>query len=192
MIIIQDILIADGVVKNHFLCNLAACKGACCIEGDSGAPLSEEEVDTLNDIYETVKPYLTPKGIDAIEQQGVSVFYPEPQEIGTPLIDGGPCAFIAYDEKGTALCGIEQAYLDGKVDFKKPISCHLYPIRVLHNEKKGFSALNYDEWDICSAACSLGEQEQLPVYRFLKEAIIRKYGEEFYEELDAAAKYLNK
>ena len=109
---------------------------------------------------------------------------------GTSLVNNGPCAFMTKDVNGAAQCGIEQAWRAGEVDFRKPISCHLYPIRVSKNEIAGFEALNYDRWDICSAACSLGAEYQMPVYQFLKEAIIRKYGTEFYEELDAAAGYL--
>ncbi len=191
MLIIQDVLVSNDVVEKHFLCNLNACKGACCVEGDSGAPLESHERQILSQIYEDVKPYLTTEGIQAIEEAGVSVYYDEAEEYGTPLIDNGPCAFITYDQLGIAKCGIEQAHIDGKIDFKKPISCHLYPIRVEANEESGFEAMNYDKWDICSAACELGKKKQLPVYKFLKDAIIRKYGEDFYEELDAAANYMS-
>jgi hypothetical protein len=191
MIIIQDrVLVSDPVVKQRFICNLKACKGACCVQGDTGAPLEGDEADILADIYKEVSPYLTPEGRAAIAEQGFAVYYDEAEEYGTPLIDGGPCAFITYTSDGIALCGIEQAYYDGKVNFKKPISCHLYPIRVESELTTGFEALNYDEWDICNPACRLGEKEQMPLYQFLKEALIRKYGEEFYEELDSAAKYL--
>lgn len=192
MLIIQDILVSDDVVEKKFLCNLNACKGACCVAGDSGAPLESDEIVILTQIYEDVKPYLTEEGKAAIEEQGLSVYYDEPKEYGTPLIDGAACAFVTFDRKGTALCGIEQAYIDGKIEFKKPISCHLYPIRIEENKVSNFEALNYDKWDICNAACKLGEEKQLPVYKFLKEAIIRKYGEDFYEELDAGAEHFNK
>lgn len=191
MLIIQEILVSSDVVEKKFLCNLNACKGACCVEGDSGAPLESEEIQILPQIYEEVKPYLTEAGKAAIEELGLSVYYKESEEYGTPLIDNGPCAFITYDDKGIALCGIEQAYNDKKISFKKPISCHLYPIRVEANESTNFEAMNYDKWDICNPACKLGEKEQLPVYKFLKEAITRKYGEDFYDELDAAAQYMN-
>ena len=139
-------------------------------------------------IYEDIKPFLSPAGIAAIEYQGFYTYDEKEDTYATPLIDGGPCAYMVYDEEGVAKCGIEQAYYAGKTDFKKPISCHLYPIRVREDERVGMKALNYDRWDICSAACSLGREQQLPVYRFLKEAIIRKFGEDFYDELDAAAK----
>jgi len=190
MIIIQEKLISDDVVEKQFLCNLKACKGACCWEGDWGAPLDKTELDVLEKIYDKVAPFLTEEGKKVIAEKGSYVYYEEPAEYGTTLLKNGACAFMTKDELGIAKCGIEQAYLAGEVDFKKPISCHLYPIRVTKNEETDFEALNYDEWEICSAACDLGKKEQLPVYQFLKEAITRKYGEDFYEELDAAAKHL--
>lgn len=189
MIIVQDKLVSDDVVQEQFICNLDACKGACCWEGDSGAPLEKAELSVLDDIFETVKPYLSPAGIAAIEKQGKYIFYEEAKEWGTTLVDNGPCAYMTL-ENGVAQCGIERAWRDGKVEFRKPISCQLYPIRVEKNEEVGFEALNYDRWDICSAACEKGKKEQVAVYQFLKDAIIRKYGEDFYEELDAAAQYL--
>lgn len=188
MLIIQEVLVSDAVVEEQFLCNLSACKGACCIEGDSGAPLEKEELQILEDIYEDVKPFLTDIGRETIAKKGKYQYYTEAEEFGTILQPGGACAFV-IEEKGITKCGIEKAYLEGKTDFKKPISCHLYPIRVEEKEEQGFTAMNYDKWDICSAACTLGKKEELPVYRFLQEAITRKFGEEFYEELDAAAEY---
>jgi len=190
MLLVQDKLVSDDVVERHFICNLNACKGACCWEGDFGAPLEKEELPILDEIYDRVKPFLSPAGIAAIEAQGKYAWFEEGDQWGTTLIDGGPCAYMSYDALGIAKCGIEQAHKAGAVDFKKPISCHLYPIRVEKNEEIGFEALNYDVWDICSAACTLGDQEQVPVYEFLKEPIIRKYGEAFYEELDAAAQFI--
>ncbi len=190
MLMIDDVLISEDVIEEQFICNLKACKGACCWEGDFGAPIEEEERYTLERIYEEVKPFLSPRGRAVIEQEGPYAYYEDNDSYGTPLIDGGACAYMTYDEKGIAKCGIEQAYNAGKTDFKKPISCHLYPIRVKVDERVGLQALNYDRWDICSAACTLGRQHQMPVYRFLKEAIIRKYGADFFEQLDAAAKAL--
>jgi len=144
----------------------------------------------LDNIYDKVAPYLTDEGNKVISEKGTYMYYEEPAEYGTTLLKNGACVFMTKDELGIAKCGIEQAYLAGEIDFKKPISCHLYPIRVNKNEETDFEALNYDEWEICSAACDLGKKEQLPVYQFLKDAIIRKYGEDFYEELEAAAKHL--
>ncbi len=191
MMIIQDVLVASEVFEKQFLCNLSACKGACCWEGDWGAPLEEEERVILEQIYDKVEPYLMEEGKKAIKEQGLSVYYEKPKEYGTPLIDNKACAFLNYTELGIAKCGIEQAYEAGEIDFKKPISCHLYPIRTSKNEETGFEALNYDEWDICSAACDLGKKEQLPVYKFVEEAIERKYGPSFFEEMEEAAKFLN-
>ncbi|TNE69769.1 MAG: DUF3109 family protein [Bacteroidetes bacterium] len=190
MIIVQDKLVSDDVVEEQFICNLTACKGACCWEGDSGAPLEEVELPVLDAIFEKIKPFLSPAGIAAIEKQGTHVWFEEEGDWGTPLVDNGPCAYMTLDATGTAQCGIEQAYRAGVVDFQKPVSCHLYPIRVEKNEQLDFEALNYHRWEICSAACTLGKQEKMPVYRFLKPAIIRKYGEDFYEELDAAAGFI--
>ena len=190
MIIIQEILVSDDVVEKKFLCNLNACKGACCWEGDFGAPLEKEEKEKLAEIYEDVKPFLMPVGIDAIEEKGLYTWFEEPKEFGTTLLENGACAYLTFENGGIAKCGIEKAYEAGKVDFKKPISCHLYPLRINKDENTDFEAINYDKWDICSPACKLGEKEQLPAYKFVKEAIIRKYGVDFYEELDAAAQYL--
>lgn len=190
MLIVKDVLVSDEIVEEQFICNLKACKGACCWEGDWGAPLETAELHILEQIYEHVAPYLSEEGKAVIKEDGLFTFYKEPKEYGTPLLKNGACAYMTYDEIGIAKCGIEQAYLAGATDFKKPISCHLYPIRVTENKKTGFESLNYDEWEICSAACQLGKKEQVPVYRFVKEALVRKYGEAFYEELDMIAKYV--
>jgi hypothetical protein len=189
MILIQDkILVSLDVIEEQFLCNLDACKGACCWEGDSGAPLEAEELKTIDRIYDSVKPYLRPEGIAAIEAQGkyVEVEGGNFKEYATTLVDDAACAYMTMDKQGIAKCGIEEAYLDGKTDFKKPISCHLYPIRI--SEYDNVDALNYERWDICSAACTAGKKAKLPVYQFLKEPLIRKYGEEVYNELDEVAK----
>jgi Protein of unknown function (DUF3109) len=190
MILVQDKIVSDDLIQEQFICNLDKCKGACCWEGDSGAPLEREELTILRQIYPQVRPFLTPEGQAVIDNEGPYVKDLRDGTYGTSLIDNGPCAFMTKDALGIAQCGIEQAWRAGAVTFRKPISCHLYPIRVLKNEIQGFEALNYDRWDICSAACALGAEHQVPVYRFLKDAIIRKYGEEFYEELDAVADYI--
>jgi uncharacterized protein DUF3109 len=190
LVIIQDILVSEDVLTEHFACQLNVCKGACCWEGDFGAPLEAAEVNTLAAIYGDLKPFLRPEGIEGIEATGVSVFYEEMKGPGTPLLAGGACAFLNFEENGTAKCGIEKAFEAGVTDFRKPISCHLYPVRVAKNEEVNFEALNYDRWDICSAACAAGEKARLPVFRFVKEAIERKYGEAFYEELEAASGFL--
>lgn len=192
MVIVQDILISDDVLQEHFRCNLDACKGACCWEGDFGAPLEAEELVTLENIYDAVKPFLLPEGIAAIEQKGLHVFYEQIDIHGTPLLDNGACAFLTFEQNGVAKCGIEKAFEAGATDFKKPISCHLYPVRVVENETLGFEALNYDRWDICSDACTAGRKEKVPVYQFVKDALVRKYGEDFFNEMAAAAEFLQK
>jgi hypothetical protein len=184
VILIDDVLISDDVLEKQFVCNIAKCKGACCVEGDTGAPVEKEERKILKKIYPKIKPYLLPEGIEAIEKQGVYVDEPDEEytAYATPLINGGVCAYINYDENGAAVCAIENAHRDGVIDFKKPISCHLYPIRLKKMET--VTAMNYDVWDICSDACKLGKKLQVPVYQFLKEPIIRKFGEEFYEIME--------
>lgn len=168
-----------------FVCNLSACKGACCIDGEAGAPLEESELSILESIYPSVKPYLRPEGLTAIEAQGVYIKGVD-GDWETPLIDGADCAYVIFDNKGVALCAIEKAYNEGKIDWKKPISCHLYPVRV--KQYSDFSAVNYHRWYICDNACSLGKELTVPVYKFVKEALIRKFGNQWYEELEEVAK----
>lgn len=181
-------IVSEEILEKEFVCNLSACKGTCCVDGDAGAPLSIEETDILNEIYPKVKPFLRKEGIKAIEEQGTSVigFDGEPE---TTLIDGKDCAYVIFDGK-TALCGIEQAYNQGIVTWKKPISCHLYPIRI--KEYADFAAVNYHKWHICDDACDLGKELGVPVYVFLKESLIRKFGLEWYNELDKIAQELKK
>jgi len=180
MIQVGDILVSDDIRDKEFVCNLEKCKGACCVEGDYGAPLEEEELAILKRIYPRVKPYLTKKGINTIEKEGTHVIDPD-GDYATPVIKGRECAYSHYDENGILKCGIEEAHKDGKIPFRKPISCHLYPIRV--TKKRDLEALNYNKWSICSPACTLGKQLQVPLYKFLKDPLIRKYGEEWYAEL---------
>lgn len=188
MLIIQDKLVSLDVIEKEFVCNLNACKGACCWEGDWGAPVSDEELSQLDDAYPKVKHLLSLEGQKAIEENGTYTYFDEPAENGTTLIDNGACAFLIFEEGGIAKCGIEKGYELGLTDFYKPISCHLYPIRVEEDKRVGFEALNYDKWDICSAACTNGKKLAVPVYEFVKNALVRKYGSEFYEELDEVAK----
>lgn len=187
MIQIGKTIVSEELIEKEFVCNLSACKGACCIEGDAGAPVEEDEAVIMEEIYEKVKPFLRPEGIQAIEEQGTTVIG-EWGEIETPLVNGRECAYVTFKENGIASCGIEDAYNAGVIDFKKPISCHLYPVRV--KEYSSFSAVNYHQWDICDAACELGKSLEVPVYKFLKEALIRKFGEDWYKELEEAAKNL--
>ena len=187
MIQIDNILISDALYEEHFCCDLKACKGKCCEVGEEGAPLDREEIPILDEIFEKVKPYMISEGIEVIEKSGTWK-RTDNNGFATPLIGNeGRCAFICYDEKQTAMCSIEKAFNDGLIQFKKPISCHLYPVRV--NKYPTIEAVNYEKWDICEAACSLGEALKLPVYKFLKEPLIRRYGEEFFNILDAGFKH---
>ena len=177
-------IVSEDILEKEFVCNLAACKGQCCIDGEAGAPLEEEELRILLDIYPRVKPFLRKEGIAAIEDQGL--FITTQGEYETTLINNKDCAFVIFDEKNTAKCGIEEAYNQGIINWKKPISCHLYPVRIMDYSE--FSAVNYHKWPICDDACSLGEELGVPVYKFVKEALIRKFGEDWYSELEKVAK----
>ena len=191
MFLIQEILVSDEIVQEEFACNLDACKGACCWEGDFGAPLETEELFVLEKIYESIKPFLSKKGIERIQEEGLYTYYKAPKEYGTSLMGDGACVFMTRDHLGIARCGIEQAYRAGVTDFIKPVSCHLYPIRVTENRKTGFVGLNYDRWNICSAACTKGKKEKIPVFVFVKQGIIRKFGEDFYQELEKMVEYFS-
>ena len=184
MIQIDDKLISEDLFSEEFVCNLAKCKGICCVDGDAGAPLDEDETKILDEIYPKIKSYLRPEGIQAIEEQGTYTLDFE-GDLVTPLVNNAECAYVIFDEKGYTKCAIEKAYEDGVIDWQKPISCHLYPIRI--TEYSNFSAINYHEWDICSDACTLGKELGVKVYQFLKKPLIRKYGEEFYQTLSEAA-----
>jgi hypothetical protein len=177
-------IISEDIIENDFVCNLSACKGACCVEGDAGAPLDKDELETLEDIFPKVKPFLREEGLKAIEEQGIYTTNPF-GEHETPLIDGADCAYVIFDENHKALCGIEEAYNQGVIDWKKPVSCHLYPVRV--KDYSEFSAVNYDKWHICDDACTLGKELQVPIYKFVKQALIRKFGADWYNELEATA-----
>jgi len=181
MIVLQHTVISDDIKDKFFVCNLDKCKGACCVEGDLGAPLEEEELQLLQDNYEHIKPYLSQAGQQAIAEQGLYIKDWE-DDFSTTTINDRECAYAIYDENLTLKCGIEQAYLDGKINWKKPISCHLYPIRITKYD--GFEALNYDKWEICNPACGFGTDLGVRVYKFLKEPLIRKYGEEWYQDLE--------
>jgi hypothetical protein len=186
---IGDKLVSAEVLEEEFVCNLSACKGVCCVEGNDGAPLSQEEVNLLEEHIDEIKPYLDEKGLEVIEKRGVFYLDRENEPV-TSLVNGRECVFVSHDENGITKCGIEDAYRDKKIDFNKPVSCHLYPIRV--KEYRSFTALNYDRWHICSDACTLGKELQTPVYKFLKGPLIRVYGEEFYQDLERAAAELKK
>lgn len=186
---IQDKVVSIDLFEKKFVCDLTACKGACCIEGDAGAPLTFEEVSIMEDDLEKIKPFMRPEGIAAVEETGVFYMDWDNEPVST-LVNEKECAFVTFDEKGTALCAIEQAHKAGVTEFKKPISCHLYPIRV--KKYNDFTALNYNEWNICKSACACGDKLDVKVYKFLKEPIVRAFGEEFFTELETVDKEIEK
>ncbi|MES2589845.1 MAG: DUF3109 family protein [Bacteroidota bacterium] len=189
LIEVKDKVVSTQLFEKKFVCDLNACKGACCIEGDSGAPIKMEEISILEDDLEKIKPYMRQEGIDAVDKSGV--FYMDwDNEAVTTLVNGKECAFVYFDENKITKCAIEQAHKDGKTTFKKPISCHLYPIRV--QKFSEFEALNYSEWKICEPACACGSKLDVKVYKFLKEPIIRAFGEDFYQEMETINTELEK
>jgi hypothetical protein len=190
MIVIDNKLVSDEIIEEQFVCDLNKCKGGCCVDGDAGAPLSKEELVHLNEVHAAVLPYLDDENKKELQRQGRYVY---DEEFGwvTPTINSKVCVYGITDTNGIVKCGIEQAYNDGKVTWKKPISCHLFPIRVQLSKNKETEYVNYEpREDLCSAGCKLGKKLKVPVYVFLKEALVRKYGEEFYDTLDATAKHV--
>lgn len=185
MILLENTIVSEDILEKNFICNLSACKGACCIEGDSGAPITQDELEVLEAELENIKPYLTEVSLEAIKTQN---FWEKDGDgdLVTTCLPTGECNFSLRDEAGMLKCGIEQAYRDGKASIQKPLSCHLYPIRISNVGE--FEALNYHRWDICKPACKLGEEHQVAVYQFLKEPLIRKFGAYWYHELDEIAK----
>lgn len=177
----RNTLISEDLFEKRFVCDLNACKGACCVEGESGAPLEPEEAEQLKELWPKYKRYIPEKGQQAVAEQGFSVI-DEDGDLVTPLVDGKKeCAFTIFED-GIALCGIEKAWKEGRIPFRKPISCHLYPIRI--EKLKFHEGLNYHQWKLCKPACTCGAKLDVPVFRFLKDALIRKYGEQWYAELE--------
>ena len=189
LIDLGDKLITTDLLEKHFVCDLSACKGACCVEGDAGAPLKESEIDILESIIEDVSPYITEEGRTIIHQKGVFYLDTDGEPV-TQLKADGACVFVSYDDDGTLKCGIEQAYRDEKVSFQKPLSCALFPVRV--KEYPSFTALNYEEIKICEPACACGEKLEVPLFRFLKAPLIRAFGEEFFQTLTDVDKEFRK
>ena len=184
MIEIGKTLISTELLEEHFVCDLNKCKGECCIAGDYGAPLDKSELKEIEKYYPIVKPLLQERALKSLEEQGLYMKDDEGDWV-TPLINGNEeCAFTIF-ENGIAKCSFEKAYYDGQIPWKKPISCHLYPVRI--KKLKNYDALNYDRWNVCAPACKLGKSLKVPVYQFLKESLTRKYGEEWYKELTIAA-----
>ncbi len=190
MIAIDNVLLSDQIINDQFVCDLTSCKGACCVDGDAGAPLDKKELKKIDEVFDKVLPYLRPEGVEELNKQGR---YVHNKEFGwvTPTINSKICVYGIIDANGIVKCGIEQAYLDGKTTWKKPISCHLFPI-IVKKSNDGFTELaNYEpREDHCKAACTLGKKLKVPVYKFLKEPLIRKFGEAFYEALDATAQHV--
>ncbi len=184
MLIIGDIIVSEVLLERKFVCNLQACKGACCVEGDDGAPVKASEEDAIGQNLEAILPFLSEEAREIIRQRGV--LHKSKKGLRTNLMKSGACIFVVRDPNGVAVCGIEKAWEEGKSGFRKPLSCHLYPARETPLENA--TALNYEEWEICRAACTLGEELAVPVYRFLKDALIRAYGEEFYRALEGYAR----
>lgn len=190
MIVIDNVLVSDDVVEKQFVCDLGKCKGGCCEDGDAGAPLDDDELQTVLDSYEKILPYLTPAAIREIERKGKYVY---DKEFGwvTPTLasDHEICVYGVRDEKGIIKCAFEQAFYDGVIGWKKPISCHLYPIIAAKGKRGDYDRINYEPREkLCKPACGLGQKLKVPVYEFLKEPLIRKYGKTFYEVLDHVAK----
>jgi hypothetical protein len=183
MIEIDGRVVSLDLLEKHFICDLDKCKGMCCVHGDSGAPLEPEEAVKLDKLFPAIKKYLRPEGIQAIKNQGRHVIDND-GDVVTPLVDGKECAYVIF-EQGIAKCGIEKAFEDGAIDYQKPVSCHLYPVRT--KRYQDFEGVNYDRWEICKPATLLGQKENIPVYKFVKKALIRKYGSGFYKKLEIAA-----
>lgn len=187
MIEIDGKIVSIDLLTEYFSCDISKCKGICCVEGNSGAPLEPYEVRLLKEGYNAYKPYLKPEGINAIEQQGF-VVVDEDGDLTTPLINNAECAY-SFEENGMTFCSIERAWREGKLNFQKPISCHLYPIRVT-KFSNGTYGLNYHRWNVCSSAVVCGKREQIPVYKSLKSPIERHFGLEFYNALEEAEKFI--
>jgi len=203
MFLIKDILVSDSLFEEHFECDMEKCKGACCWEGDYGAPVTHGEIREIEKIIDKVLPLLPDDHKEKIEKEGYSKYFKLPPDttlqsskggvggvevdfIGTNLMEDGSCVFLVKNEQGIGLCALETLYRQGETDWKKPISCELFPVRINKSDIQGFEALNYYEWDLCSQACELGKKNKTPVFKFVKNALIRKYGEDFYQEMEMA------
>lgn len=182
MIEIDNTLVSDDLLDQEFVCNLSACKGACCVEGDSGAPLEDEECSILEEVYDAVKPYMTPEGIKEVEQQGNFVLDSD-GDLSTPLVNNSQCAYVYKDEAGITKCAVEKAFLQNEINFRKPISCYLFPVRL--KQYSTFTAVNVQIIDICGDACELGKKLKVPVYKFLEQPLIQKFGQDWYNALKA-------
>ena len=184
MIQIGGAIVSLDIFEKQFVCNLAKCKGMCCVYGESGAPLEDDEITILQELFPKVKPFMTTAGIAVVELQGVYDTDIDNDKV-TPLIGNSEDCVYACKEKNLIYCAIEKAFIHGETEFRKPLSCHLYPIRI--TKYNDFEAVNYHPWKICIDALRLGKRKTTPLYVFLKEPLIRKYGAEWYEQLCQAA-----
>lgn len=188
MIQIQDTLLSDEIFKEQFICDLCKCKGQCCVEGESGAPLTKEECEDIESILPEIWDELSPKAQEVVKAQGIA-YTDYDGELVTSLVNGNECVFTYFEADGTCKCLIEKAHREGRISVQKPISCHLYPIRL--TQYSDFTAVNYHRWSVCRPAIKLGRKEGVPIYRFLKEPLIRKFGEDWYNEVQEAARLLD-
>lgn len=189
MIQIANTLLSDDIFEAQFICDLCKCKGQCCVDGESGAPLTREEHDQIEEILPVIWDDLSPKAQQLISEQGIS-YNDTDGELVTSIVNGEECVFTYYDENGICKCAIDTAYREGRIAVQKPISCHLYPIRL--TDYADYTAVNYHQWSICRPAVKLGRKVGVPLYRFLREPLIRKFGEEWYNEVCEAATLLEK
>ncbi|MDD2299532.1 MAG: DUF3109 family protein [Fermentimonas sp.] len=189
MIQIQQTIISDDIFKEHFICDLCKCKGQCCVDGESGAPLEQHEFEDINEILPAIWDDLSSAAQELINEQGIA-YTDYDGELVTSIIKGRECVFTYFDENGVCKCAIDKAYREGRINVQKPISCHLYPIRL--KEYVEFTAVNYHKWSVCEPATVLGREKGLPLFQFLKEPLIRKFGEEWYNEVCEAAKLIEK
>jgi len=188
MIQIQQTLLSDEIFEEQFICDLCKCKGQCCVDGESGAPLTHEEYEQINNILPVIRHMLSPEAQALISEQGIA-YTDVDGELVTSIINGEECVFTWFDEDGVCKCAIDTAYREGLTDVQKPLSCHLYPIRL--TEYADFTAVNYHRWSVCKPAVKLGRKEGLPIYRFLREPLIRRFGEVWYKEVCEAASLIH-
>lgn len=189
MIQIANTLLSDDIFEAQFICDLCKCKGQCCVDGESGAPLTREEHDRIQEILPEIWDDLSPKAQELISKQGIS-YTDTDGELVTSIINGEECVFTYFDENGICKCAIDTAYREGRTTVQKPISCHLYPIRL--TKYADYTAVNYHQWSVCRPAVKLGRKEGVSLYRFLREPLIRRFGEEWYREVCEVATLLEK
>ncbi len=185
MVQIQNTILSDEIFEEYFLCDLTLCKGMCCVDGDSGAPITREEYEEIESILPVIKEYLPPAALEVIATKGIGYVDFDGELVTSLVEEGKECVFAYRDEEGICKCSIDTAYREGRVDVQKPISCHLYPIRI--TKYREFTALNYHRWSVCRSAVEKGEEEGVPLYAFLEEPLIRRFGKAWYTELLVAA-----